>query len=298
MGRIGVVCFFLISGFVIPFSFGSGSAPIKTFVIRRLFRLYPAYWFSIAGVVLLGGILFDQTPDITTILANITMLQQFVGMPHVQGLYWTLTLEFAFYVICVFLYWGGGLFNPRVLTGIVLAVAIIFGATQLLTRVVPALENTDREFIYLILCMGFMFLGALLRQYYDQPSPQIKKLCWLAAVSLLIFPLASLVAYGLKDIDLRFLRFGASYTLAFVVFMTGLYFIKLRSPILVWLGAISYSVYLFHYLAIMCVSWGLKASWGLDLGNGHISVYMAAVFMITIVIAHCVHHWVELPAVA
>ena len=48
IGRIGVVVFFLISGFVIPFSIKPASAaPVAGFVIRRVFRIYPAYWLSV-----------------------------------------------------------------------------------------------------------------------------------------------------------------------------------------------------------------------------------------------------------
>ncbi len=297
-GRIGVVCFFLISGFVIPYSFSSGRAPIATFTIRRLFRLYPAYWLSIAGVALLGSLLFDRAPNTAVMVTNMTMLQQFFGVPHIQGLYWTLTLELVFYVICALLYWRGLLFNPKVLAGAVLSVAVIFAVVQVVTRVVPSFQEANREMIYLIFCIGFMFLGALLRQYYDQPSQPIKRLCWLATAALLIFPLASLAAYLLSDIDLRFLRFGASYLLAFIVFITGLYVIRLRSRLLIWLGAISYSVYLFHHLAIMCVTWALQQAWAKGLDNGPISVYMAAVLVITLITAHCVYRWVELPAIA
>jgi len=69
-GRIGIICFFLISGFVIPSSLkdkdGSG---VEHFVIRRFFRLYPAYWASIVLVVLVA--LFFNTPlNNANIIAN------------------------------------------------------------------------------------------------------------------------------------------------------------------------------------------------------------------------------------
>ena len=53
LGRFGVVLFFLISGLVIPFSF-SGETPLRTFAIRRAFRLYPVYWLSIPVLALVG----------------------------------------------------------------------------------------------------------------------------------------------------------------------------------------------------------------------------------------------------
>ncbi len=46
-GRIGVVVFFIISGFVIPASLrGPRGEDCRQFLIRRLFRLYPLCWLS------------------------------------------------------------------------------------------------------------------------------------------------------------------------------------------------------------------------------------------------------------
>ena len=47
-GRFGVVLFFFVSGFVIPFSFPNSATPVRDFAVSRFFRLYPAYWTSIA----------------------------------------------------------------------------------------------------------------------------------------------------------------------------------------------------------------------------------------------------------
>ena len=52
-GRMGVMIFFAISGFVICRSFGNTrEGSIRRFLIRRVCRLYPAY-----GVSMLGGLL-------------------------------------------------------------------------------------------------------------------------------------------------------------------------------------------------------------------------------------------------
>src|SRR5262245_47244671 len=47
LGRIGVLLFFLISGFIIPASLEQGGSQAR-FWLRRLFRLFPLYWFTIA----------------------------------------------------------------------------------------------------------------------------------------------------------------------------------------------------------------------------------------------------------
>ena len=45
LGRVGVVAFFLVSGYVIPLSL-SGQT-LRTFAVRRFFRLYPVYWVAL-----------------------------------------------------------------------------------------------------------------------------------------------------------------------------------------------------------------------------------------------------------
>lgn len=45
-GVLGVALFFMISGFVIPFSFRHHSS--VTFLIARVLRIYPAYWLALA----------------------------------------------------------------------------------------------------------------------------------------------------------------------------------------------------------------------------------------------------------
>ena len=74
LGVFGVSLFFLVSGFVIPMSL-KGKNPKNTvynFFIRRFFRLYPTYWFSIIliAVVIL---LFEDSNQYTLkqILINV-----------------------------------------------------------------------------------------------------------------------------------------------------------------------------------------------------------------------------------
>lgn len=93
-GMWGVVVFFVISGFVILKS-TLGKKPIE-FVRRRMFRLYPAYWISIAYVLTVLFVL-DEHIDINLLLVNATMLQEFIGFDHVNGVYWTLSFELLFY---------------------------------------------------------------------------------------------------------------------------------------------------------------------------------------------------------
>ncbi len=100
-GRIGVVLFFVISGFVIPASLsGTRVQGARDFIIRRFFRLYPAYWLSIPiGLVPIW--LDGRTVPISAIAANFSMIQNALGYGPIIGVYWTLETELAFYGICL-----------------------------------------------------------------------------------------------------------------------------------------------------------------------------------------------------
>jgi peptidoglycan/LPS O-acetylase OafA/YrhL len=100
-GFLGVELFFFISGMVIFNSVGSGSA--RRFAESRFIRLFPAYWAAVVFTWLVirlwaGGIAhLSATPGM--LVANLTMLQSFLGVDLLDGVYWTLAAELVFYVI-------------------------------------------------------------------------------------------------------------------------------------------------------------------------------------------------------
>src|SRR5690606_27081696 len=104
VGRVGVVAFFLVSGFVVPYSIRPDlPAPIGSFVIKRVFRLFPAYWLSIPLGALTGWWLWGRGFGTRELLLNATMLHEAFGAPPAIGLYWTLLVEMVFYALCVVL---------------------------------------------------------------------------------------------------------------------------------------------------------------------------------------------------
>src|SRR3954451_22750277 len=106
-GRFGVVLFFFVSGFVIPFSFPNTATPVRDFTISRFFRLYPAYWLSIAIVLLMAPLLQERWFPLSQIAANLTMFQTFINVPNMRIVYWTLAVELIFYIGCIGLFATG-----------------------------------------------------------------------------------------------------------------------------------------------------------------------------------------------
>lgn len=99
LGTYGVFLFFAISGFVISLTLHA-TPTVMDFAVKRFARLFPLYWAAVAlttCVVQLSGMALLQVPA-PVVLINLSMLQGFLLVPNVDGVYWTLTVELAFYV--------------------------------------------------------------------------------------------------------------------------------------------------------------------------------------------------------
>lgn len=101
-GYLGVPVFFAISGFVILAS--ALNRNYLEFAVSRAIRLYPVYWacVSITALAIFLTGRGNTALDTTMYLVNLSMLQSFVGMGSVDGVYWTLAKELQFYG-CVFI---------------------------------------------------------------------------------------------------------------------------------------------------------------------------------------------------
>jgi peptidoglycan/LPS O-acetylase OafA/YrhL len=136
-GFLGVELFFLISGFVIGMS--SWRRGLGDFFVSRVSRLYPAYWVCVlitAAVVTIapvtGGVPVTGTPGLPQIAANMTMLQEPLGIPAVDTVYWTLFVELRFYL----------LFAALVAFGLTYRRTVIFCAAWMVVAVIgPSLDS-------------------------------------------------------------------------------------------------------------------------------------------------------------
>ncbi len=101
-GVTGVVLFFLISGYIIPFSAREPFDPGR-FLVRRLFRIYPLFLAALAMVTVLGicGVLSEwndlAAAGLERWLPNLLLVQELVGARPILGVSWTLIIEFVWY---------------------------------------------------------------------------------------------------------------------------------------------------------------------------------------------------------
>lgn len=112
-GDSGILLFFAISGFVICMTLDR-TRTLADFAASRVSRLYPAYWAAIlltAGIVAVAGARELAQPGHVIVL-NLTMLHGFAGVASVDGVYWTLGVELCFYLVMAAI-WRAGLL-PRI----------------------------------------------------------------------------------------------------------------------------------------------------------------------------------------
>lgn len=116
-GHHGVELFFMISGFVIFMSL-QNIKNIKEFILKRIIRLYPAYWICIIITFLLSIIYKNsRSGDFSffQIAMNFTMFQGIFEIPNIDGVYWSLLPELFFYILMGTLYYINCLKNIKVI---------------------------------------------------------------------------------------------------------------------------------------------------------------------------------------
>jgi len=142
-GYLGVELFFLLSGFVLTLP--SRHKSIYQFIWARCVRLYPAYWVALS-LTLVAILLNGERPSALTVAANATMLPAFLGIPYIDGVYWSLTEEIIFYLLVGITGSYRGNRNPLLLAALM---AFVCGGYAILTRTgaVQMGDNSKMEMV-------------------------------------------------------------------------------------------------------------------------------------------------------
>ena len=91
-GVLGIVLFFFLSGFFMDRTLAQDKN-VLAFAIKRVGRIVPLYWGSLIAAFIIG----NWTPR--DVVANALFLIPFTKTELMSGVYWTLYIEIAFYVV-------------------------------------------------------------------------------------------------------------------------------------------------------------------------------------------------------
>lgn len=263
-GFLGVDVFFVLSGFVIAYSVRSGTYTLGflgRFAARRFIRLDPPYWVAIfleSGLIWLSlrvGASDASLPSAAQLAAHFFYLQNILELGDIVPIFWTLCYEVQFYIFLIALLVAGQALFPRVgarrlhwisvfVFGILFGLSVLARYDLLGLRIHPGLA-INRWFQF--------FLGTLVWWVVSKRiSPRYLLAAWGFLVGVVLVSDQSL---------LQTLTIGISGLLWWSYERDRMASL-LSARIWQFLGAISYSLYLFH----SPVGWRLVRAPGLLLG--------------------------------
>ena len=291
-GVTAVDLFFMISGFVIFMSINKISSG-KKFVINRISRLYPTYWFCVIFAFAVMTFLKISKFPINHIkiysswdfVANLTMFQLYFNVPNLDGPYWTLIVEMLFYILILILF-QLNLLKHITLIGCLINVLIIVNYYLVSNNYI------NNYTAYFPLLNHFpLFLAGIV--FYKMAVTEIKKQGYLI---LLFCFITQILIYQFLESDPFFISQSEYCFILFIYFSLFVLFITnnlkfLVNKVTIFLGEISYALYLIH-------SYAFRGIIGFLQSHYHIPFWIATLFIvlpIVIVFAYLITKFVERP---
>jgi peptidoglycan/LPS O-acetylase OafA/YrhL len=330
-GSVGVHLFFVLSGyllykqFVIKLLYQNTFPSFSKFYIRRFLRIYPPYLVALIFFILLRYISKSHPPEPFNIFTHLILISNYLGSKNffsINSVFWTLTIEAQFYLLLPVLTWivykmtkkepGKSLIITVLLMFIV---GVISRTTEffLIDYYSPEFPNPVRfrslfsfldlfSFGMLAACLECFGKNRLLKQprYYGEAICTLGIVIFIAANAWFSFMGSN---WMLIDNPWGVILFPVFSCLAISVILLSIviwrnYLNKILSlkPI-VFIGEVSYSLYLYHIAVQLFVAKFLHLDAIKDLS---IQPYVLAAvsFFPTIIISVLMYRLVEKPSLA
>jgi peptidoglycan/LPS O-acetylase OafA/YrhL len=276
-GVFGVALFFLISGFVIPFSIAHLNR--AQFALSRAFRIYPTYWICIfytTAAAYLSAHYWGNSLNYTTslIIKNLLLVHTLDDSASIDLVNWTLAIEIKFYLLFAILHklvTSGS--SARVLT----ITAALFAAANV------AGGRLGAELVLI----SFMLIGTLFHMHLTGRIGKTELIASSTAIMCAVFYFWNLTPWPNSRQPL------ALHYLAAVLIFSGCYFARQNfkpSRVLDFFADISYPLYLVHSVAGFGV-----ISVMLNEGFGKLAAISTATAT-ALFAAYLIHKAIELPS--
>jgi peptidoglycan/LPS O-acetylase OafA/YrhL len=241
-GYMGVELFFMISGYVIPWSIRGRT--LGEFVASRAIRLYPTYWLCAALLLFVPPLLGEWRFLIPArdALMNLTMVAPWFGSPYIDPVFWSLARELEFYALVALVV---GLLGFERLPKALL-VWLVIGAG---TSVLATGSGTSPVYLGGTYYMYFCFGAACYFLHHIERSRTVYALLLLSLPLMLAHSLhkASTVA-GIYSVPMSPIVVGSVLAAgaAVVYFSSALSERMKPSALVTFIGGLTYPLYLLH----------------------------------------------------
>lgn len=228
-GMYGPPFFFVISGFVILMTVRKRPQALD-FLVARASRIYPTYWLAIP-IAYIAFAYFPLPGDDATLfqaLVNLTMLQTWLKVDDLDGVYWTLAVELKFYALAFAVILLRGVKKFELVAAFWLCVLALYWNLTRFGVEAPGIVRTPLNVDY-----GALFVGGVFFYLLKADGESLfRHFCIAASVAVQGF------ANGVEAA----LMACVFYAIFYLFIYDGLRFVAIRP--LIWLGTVSYAFYL------------------------------------------------------
>ncbi|MCF0038614.1 acyltransferase family protein [Dyadobacter fanqingshengii] len=285
-GVTGVDIFFMISGFVIFLTI-SRVKQWPDFLVSRFARLYPAFWCCLFLTTIVTMFFEPELVSSQRFLANMTMMSIFFDQENMDQAYWTLLVELIFYFWILALLVVGKI-KSIVSVGVAFTVLIVL--FYAFSSHYPGFHELATRKIELLNHFPLFFSGILF--YLIRNGSHVRRNSVLIVLSLLAACFLHSQG-GRSQYHVTPVEHYAILTIFHIVFALGIFgklgFLN-KAPLL-FLGKISYCLYLIHQYIGLRLLWILTDLWQINIYPALLITILTVVF-----IAYLVNKFVEIPA--
>jgi peptidoglycan/LPS O-acetylase OafA/YrhL len=327
-GSVGLSMFFLLSGYLLTWTEEKrarlGIYSVRSYFLRRVLRLVPAYYVAILIVIVLWPIPVSAMD----VLMHASFLHAF--NPHtlssLDPVWWSLTPEVVFYCLLPFIVLKFPRISQRLaLFGVFALISLANRLYLYLMQIVPdpsapapitGVVHLPNVTFYLYIFLGGVLLRTLVEYLNDRSASRLR---FRLATALFLISAVSMVALlylGMKHPMLAMLQgqtswplLGIPIDLLAIAFFASL---LLGSPLLravfkwrflAFIGVISYSLFLLHNTVLMVVARPLLSpairDWVVDRGQlavwAAFSGYTLAILAVVLTLSYFSYRYIESP---